>query len=49
VASVSDHYQDQVTRPWADVVEDVRGAVQEVIARDGAFVTTGTLAAFVCR
>lgn len=49
VASISDHYRDHVTGPWADVVEDVRGAVQEVIARDGAFVTTGTLAAFVCR
>jgi ubiquinone/menaquinone biosynthesis C-methylase UbiE len=49
VASVSDHYQDQVTTPWAGVVESVRRDVQAVIDRDGAFVTTGTLAAFLCR
>jgi SAM-dependent methyltransferase len=49
VASVSDHYADQVTGPWTDIVETARGSVQAIIDRDGAFVTTGTLAAFVCR
>jgi SAM-dependent methyltransferase len=49
VASMGDHYQDQVARPWADVVADVRRAVHAVIDREGAFITTGTPAAFVCR
>jgi SAM-dependent methyltransferase len=49
VASVGDHYQDQVAAPWTDIVEGVRDAVQAVIDRDGSFVTTGTLAAFLCR
>jgi SAM-dependent methyltransferase len=46
---VASHYQDEVDRPWAGVVEDVRQDVQAVIDRDGAFVTYGDLAAFVCR
>ena len=49
VASAGDHYQDQVPRPWPDVVEDVRCAVQAVIDDRGAFVTSGDVAAFVCR
>jgi len=49
VASVSDHYADQVPGPWSGIVNSVRDEVQEVIDRDGAFVTTGTLAAFLCR
>ena len=49
VASVGDHYQDQVPRPWPDVVEDVRRAVQAVIDDRGAFVTSGDVAVFVCR
>jgi SAM-dependent methyltransferase len=49
VASIGDHYQDRVARPWADVVADVRRAIQAVIDQEGAFTTTGTLAAFVCR
>jgi SAM-dependent methyltransferase len=49
VASLASHYQDEVARPWAGVVEDVRQDVQAVIDRDGAFVTYGDLAAFVCR
>ena len=49
VASAGDHYQDEVPRPWPDVVEDVRRAVQAVIDDQGAFVTSGDVAAFVCR
>jgi SAM-dependent methyltransferase len=49
VASLASHYQDQIARPWPDVVEDVRQQVQAVIDDDGAFITSGDLAAFVCR
>ena len=49
VASLASHYQDEVARPWPDVVEDVRPDVQAVIDRDGVFITFGDLAAFVCR
>jgi SAM-dependent methyltransferase len=49
VASLADHHQDETTRPWADVAEDVRRQVQAVIDEEEAFVTSGDLAAFVCR
>ena len=49
VSSLADHYQPQVTRPWRDVAEDVRGQVQAVIGAEGEFRTAGDLAAFVCR
>ncbi len=49
VASLASHYQDEVARPWPEVVEDVRRDVQAVIDREGAFITYGDLAAFVCR
>jgi len=49
VASLASHYQDEVARPWPDVVEDVRREVQAVIDNDGAFITSGDLAAFMCR
>ena len=49
VASWDGFYQDQVARPWADVVADVRRQVQAVIDRDGAFSASGDLAAFMCR
>jgi SAM-dependent methyltransferase len=49
VASLASHYQDEIARPWPEVVEDVRRDVQAVIDRDGAFITSGDLAAFVCR
>ena len=49
VASWAGFYQDQVARPWAEVVADVRQEVQAVIDRDGTFTATGDLAAFVCR
>lgn len=49
VASWAGFYQDQVPRPWASVVTEVRQEVQAVIDREGAFTVSGDLAAFVCR
>jgi hypothetical protein len=49
VASRASFYQDQITRPWPEVVQDVRQDVQAVIDHEGAFVVSGDLAAFVCR
>lgn len=49
VASAGDHYEDDVERPWAEVVAGVRRAVAEVIERDGAFVVRSDVGAFVCR
>ena len=49
VASVGDHYQREVDRPWAEVVDDVRAAVSCVIDTEGAFVVQGQTGAFVCR
>jgi SAM-dependent methyltransferase len=49
VASWASFNQDQIARPWPEVVQEVRQDVQAVIERDGAFVASGDLAAFVCR
>ena len=49
VASLATHHQDETARPWADVAEDVRRQVQAVIDGKGAFITSGDLAAFICR
>lgn len=49
VASLADHHQREIARPWDDVAEDVRQQVQAVIDDKGAFVTSGDLAAFVCQ
>ncbi len=49
VASWATFYQDQIDRPWPEVVQDVRQDVQAVIDHEGAFVVSGDLAAFVCR
>jgi len=49
VASLADHYQPQVGRPWGEVTEDVRKQVQAVIDAEGEFRTAGDVAAFVCR
>ena len=46
---VASFYQDQIARPWPEVVQDVRQDVQAVIDHEGAFVVSGDLAAFVCR
>jgi hypothetical protein len=45
VASWASFCQDQIARPWPDIVQDV----QAVIDHEGAFVVSGDLAAFVCR
>lgn len=49
VASLGDHRQDETARSWDEVTEEVRRQVQAVIDAEGAFVTAGDLAAFVCR
>lgn len=49
VASLASHDQGEVARPWAGVIADVRRDVQAAIDHDGAFITYGDLAAFVCR
>jgi SAM-dependent methyltransferase len=49
VASVADHYEPEVDRPWADVVADVRTAVQRIIDTEGQFVVRGETGAFICR
>jgi SAM-dependent methyltransferase len=49
VASLADHHQGETTRPWNDVAGDVRQQVQDVIDDEGAFTTSGDLAAFICR
>jgi len=49
VASLGTHHQDETARPWPDVVADVQGQVQAVIDEQGAFITSGALAAFLCR
>ncbi len=49
VASLATHYQNQTARPWDDVAQDIRRHVQAIIDDEGAFVTSGDLAAFICR
>lgn len=49
VASVADHYQDQVDRPWSEVVDAVRSDAQREIDVTGEFVVSGDTGAFVCR
>lgn len=49
VASIADAYENEISRPWSDVVDDVRSAAQAVIERDGVFVVEGDPGAFVCR
>ena len=48
VASVADHYQPETSRPWREVVDDVRTAVQREIDAHGAFVIHGETGAFIC-
>ena len=48
IASVADHYQHETDRPWSEVVDDVRAAVQASIDEHGDFVITGEVGAFVC-
>jgi hypothetical protein len=48
VASVADHYQHETTRPWHEVVEDVRTTVEQEISTSGRFLVSGDTGAFVC-
>jgi hypothetical protein len=48
-ASAADHYEHEVTRPWSEVVGDVRRAVQTVIDATGVFTVSGDSGAFVCQ
>jgi SAM-dependent methyltransferase len=49
VASVRDHYQREVDRPWTEIVAEVRTEVEAIIAREGAFVVAADSGAFICR
>ena len=49
VASTADHYADETSRPWSDVVDEVRTAVQHEIDTTGSFTVTGDTGAFICR
>jgi len=48
VGSTEDLYQPQTARPWSEVVDDVRRAVQRTIDDSGTFVVRGSTGAFVC-
>jgi SAM-dependent methyltransferase len=49
VASIEDSYQPETNRPWSEVVEDVRVAVQRQIDDVGCFQVQGQSGAFLCR
>lgn len=49
LASLASLHQDETARRWDDVVEDVRRQVQAIIDDEGSFITSGDLAAFICR
>ncbi len=49
VASVGDHYQPQVARPWTEVVEPCRMAAPAVIDENGVVITAGDVGMFVCQ
>jgi hypothetical protein len=49
VASMADSYAGHAPRPWPDIVEGVRQAVQRLIDAEGVFRISGDPAAFVCR
>jgi hypothetical protein len=47
VANLGDHYQQEVSLAWADVVEEVRREARCLIDQRGAFVTAGDVGALV--
>lgn len=49
VASWDGFYQEETADAGPDVAGDVRARVQAIIDREGAFITYGDLAAFICR
>lgn len=48
-ASLSGHYQHQITRPWHEIADDARNQIQAIIDTSGQFRTAGDLAAIICR
>lgn len=48
IASLGDHYQPETSRPWPEVVDAVRVAVQRQIDATGAFTVSGDTGAFIC-
>lgn len=48
VASVADHYEDEVERAWSEVVSACRDEAAAVIEREGAITVPNGVGAFVC-
>jgi SAM-dependent methyltransferase len=49
LSSLADTYGPEVSRPWPDVVQVVRQQVEQIIQREGHFVTSGDVGAIICR
>lgn len=49
VASIADHYQHETTRPWGQVVDEVRREVVAGIEEHGEYVVRGDPGAFICK
>jgi SAM-dependent methyltransferase len=49
VASIEDHYQETLDRPWREVVEGVRARAMDAMAAAGELRFTTAVGAFVCR
>jgi hypothetical protein len=49
VASVGDHYEAEVDRPWSDVVDRVGELVAATLASGRPLRFTAAAGAFVCR
>ena len=48
VASIADHYEHEVRRPWAEIVASCRIQAGEIIDREGSFTVPSVVGAFVC-
>ncbi|HXH58155.1 hypothetical protein [Iamia sp.] len=49
VASIADHYQDQVNVPWSDVVEGARARCADRLTTKGELRIPTAVGAFICR
>ncbi len=49
VASTADHYEPETTRPWSEIVDEVRTEIQREIDTNGSFTVSGDTGAFICR
>lgn len=47
VSGVADQYEHETSRPWPEVVEEVRTAIQNEIDTTGAFLVRGETGAFI--